>query len=103
MRHYRSYCVYALSANRLRRVIVQIDIKGASIQTPIKVEPIYMKLDKRMMENIVAMFLELKEHVEQNECRLYMLILKAMFGCIEASALWYDLIRKFLEDRKGMK
>ncbi len=78
-------------------MIVKIDIKGAFIQTPMQGELTYMKLDKRMMEYIVEMFLKLKEYVKENGC-LYILMMKAMYGGFPESALWYALIRKFLED-----
>jgi hypothetical protein len=35
--------------------------------------------------------------METDGC-LYMEMLKAMYGCVQASALWYALIKKFLED-----
>jgi hypothetical protein len=35
--------------------------------------------------------------VEDDGC-LYTKLLKAMYGCVQASALWYALIRKLLED-----
>jgi hypothetical protein len=44
----------------------------------------YMKVDKLIMAY---------------EGCLEMLILKAMYSCIQASALWYALIQSFLEDQ----
>lgn len=35
--------------------------------------------------------------MEANGC-LYTLLLKALYGCIQASALWYALIRSVLEE-----
>jgi hypothetical protein len=51
-----------------------------------------------MVEYIVEMLPKQKESVEENEC-LYTLLKKAMYGCIQASAIWYALIRKFQEDQ----
>jgi len=41
------------------------------------------------------MFPELGNMLEEDGC-LYTLLLKAMYGCIQASALWYKLIKLFL-------
>jgi len=77
---------------------VKIDIKGAFVQTPMKGEPTYIKLDKSLTEHVINLFPDLRESVDADGS-LYMLMLKAMYGCIQASALWYALIRKFLEDQ----
>jgi hypothetical protein len=57
-------------------------------------EPTYMKLDKTLTDHVINLFPDLKNEVEGDGC-LYMLMLKAMYGCVKASALWYALIKKF--------
>jgi hypothetical protein len=76
----------------------KIDIKGAFVQTPMKGEPTYMKLDKSLTEHVINLFPDLRGLVEADGS-LYMLMLKSMYSCIQASALWYALIKKFLEDQ----
>jgi hypothetical protein len=39
------------------------------------------------------MFLELDKYVWAYGC-LYMALLKAMYGCVQVSVLWYALIRR---------
>jgi hypothetical protein len=78
-------------------IVVKIDIKGAFVQTPMTGETIYMRLDPKMTKYAVGLYPELVEMVEKDGC-LYMEMLKAMYGCIQASALLYALIKKFLED-----
>ncbi len=79
------------------RIFVKIDIKGAFIQTPMTGEPIYMRIDPKMTKYIIELYPHLKEMVEADGY-LYTEMLKAMYGSIQASAPWYALIRKFLED-----
>jgi hypothetical protein len=79
------------------RVTVKIDIKGAFLQTPMEGEPTYMKLDRRMTKYVIEMFPELKKYVEEDDC-LYTLMLKAIYGCVQASALWCALICRTLEE-----
>ena len=46
---------------------------------------------------MIGLFPQLAGMVEDDGC-LYTQMLKAMYGCIQAIALWYALIRKLLED-----
>jgi len=85
------FTVLGLVACHKWQVTVKIDIKGAFLQTPMEGEPTYMKLDKKMMKYVIEMFPELEGYVEEDDC-LYTLMLKAIYGCVQASALWYVLI-----------
>jgi hypothetical protein len=78
-------------------VTVKTDIKGAFLQTPMEGEPAYMKLDKKITKYVTEMFPDLQKYVEEDDC-LYTLMLKAIYGCVQASALWYALIRRTLEE-----
>ena len=79
-------------------VVIKIDIKGAFLQTPMMGEPIYMRLDPKLSKFAIQLFPEMESMVENDGC-IYTQLLKAMYGCVQASALWYALIRKFLEDQ----
>ena len=70
---------------------VKIDIKVAFLQTPMEGEPTYMKLDRKMTKYAIEMFADLAKYMEDDDC-LYTLMLKAIYGCVQASALWYALI-----------
>jgi hypothetical protein len=59
-------------------------------------EPVFMRVDKKISKHVVEEFPELKMHVEEDGC-IYMILQKAMYGCVQASALWYKLLRKVLE------
>jgi hypothetical protein len=50
-----------------------------------------------MTRYMTQMFPELEKYVEEDDC-LYTLMLKAIYGCVQASALWYALICRTLEE-----
>jgi hypothetical protein len=60
-----------------------------------KGEPVYMKIDPKISRYVINMFPQLGDMLEDDGC-LYTLLLKAMYGCIQASALRYALIKSFL-------
>ena len=77
--------------------LFDISFVCAFVQTPMKGEPVYMKVDLKISRYVIEMFLKLKEMLEMDGC-LYTLLLKAMYRCVQASALWYALIRSILEE-----
>jgi hypothetical protein len=71
--------------------IIKIDVKGVFIQTPMKGQPTYMKLDPKVTKYAVELYPEYASYVESDGC-LYTVMLKAMYGCVQASVLWYENI-----------
>ncbi len=67
------------------------------MQTPMSGKPTYVKLDPKIMKYAVDLYPELEKMVERYGC-LYIVLLKTLYGCVQANALWYALIRKVLED-----
>jgi hypothetical protein len=59
-------------------------------------EPTFMKLDPKVSKYAVELFPNLKKMLEADGC-LYTVLLKAMNGCVQASALWYAMIKAELE------
>jgi hypothetical protein len=90
------FTVVGLAATKAWRIVVKIDVKGAFVQTPKKGEPTYMKFDPKVSKYAVEIFPKLKGMLEDDGC-IYTLLLKAMYGCVQASALWYALIKAELE------
>jgi len=90
------FTVLRLMAAMSWLIVVKIDIKGAFLQTPMTGEPIYMRLDPKLTKFAISLFPELKKMVDADGC-LYTCMLKAIYGCVHASALWYLEIKKFLE------
>ena len=58
----------------------------------------YIRVSKDIVYYILLLYSELLEHVQDNGSIL-MLLLKAMYGCIQASKLWYNLLTKILRSR----
>jgi hypothetical protein len=78
------------------RVVAKIDIKGAFVQTPMSGPPIYMKIAPKIVKYAKELYPELDEFLWRDQC-IYTVMLKAMYGCVQASALWYALIRSEIE------
>ncbi len=91
------FTVLGMASSKPWWIVVKIDIRSAFVQTPMSGEPVYMKLDPKITKYAVELCPELQEYVEADGC-LYTLLLKALYGCIQASALWYALIRSVLEE-----
>jgi hypothetical protein len=50
-----------------------------------------VRLDPKVVRYAKEMYPELDEFQWKDDC-LYTIMLKAMYGCVQASALWYALI-----------
>jgi hypothetical protein len=90
------FTVLGLAATKAWRIVVKIDVKGAFVQPPMSGEPTFMRLDPKVSKYAMELFPNLKSMVEEDGC-LYTVLLKAMYGCVQASALWYSMIRAELE------
>jgi hypothetical protein len=77
-------------------IVAKIDVKGAFVQTPMEGEPVYMKVDPKITRYVIKLFPDLMEFVEEDGC-LYTVMLKAMYGCIQASSLWYRFLKGILD------
>jgi hypothetical protein len=86
-----------VAATKPWRIVVKIDVKGAFVQTPMSGAPTYVKLDPKVTKYAVSLYPAFEKLVEGDGC-LCTRLLKALYGCVQASALWYALIRHFLED-----
>jgi hypothetical protein len=91
------FTILGMASSKPWRIVIKIDIRSVFVQTPMSGEPVYMKLDPKITKCTVEPCPELKKYVEADGC-LYTLLLKALYGCIQASALWYALIRSVLEE-----
>ena len=78
------FTVLGLASSKSWQIVIKLDIKGAFVQTPMKGEPVYMKIDPKISRYVVNMFPELGDMLEEDGC-MYTLLLKAMYGCIQAS------------------
>ncbi len=74
-----------------------MDVKGAFVETPMEGEDVFMRIDRKITMYVVDMYPKLEEFVEEDGC-IYTVMLKAMYGCIQASSLWYKFLKKSLEE-----
>jgi hypothetical protein len=61
-------------------------------------DPIYMKIGRDLASKVVKLYPEYKEFIDEKG-NLFVEMLKAMYGCVQASLLWHRLLVKVL---KGM-
>ena len=76
--------------------VAKIDVKGAFIQTPMEGPPVYMRCNPDLTRLIIEIYLELKKYVNERGY-LYCKLLEALYGCIQASKLWFNKLVKFLK------
>jgi hypothetical protein len=91
------FTVLGLACEKRWQIVAKIDFKGAFVQTPMKGPPIYMKLDPKMTQIAKEMYQEFNEFIWKDAC-IYTMLLKVMYGCVQASALWYALIWSVIEE-----
>jgi len=73
----------------------KIDVKGAFLQTEMSGTPVYIKCTQ-LGDLILDLYPEYKKSLGKDRV-LYCKLLKALYGCVQASKLWYEKVRKFLE------
>jgi hypothetical protein len=92
------FTVLGLMASKKWLTVAKVDVKGVFVQTPMDGESVNMKIDPKITAYVISLYPKLREFVEVDGC-LYTVMLKAMYGCIQASSLWYQMLRKLLEQR----
>jgi hypothetical protein len=90
------FAVLGVMASKKWLTVAKVDVKGAFVQTPMEGESVYMRLDQKISAYVVELYPTLKKFVEEDGC-LYTVLLKAMYGCIQASSLWYKFLKGILE------
>jgi hypothetical protein len=91
------FAVLGLMASKKWLTVAKVDVNGAFLQMPMEGESVYMRVDRKITAYVINLYPALKEFVEADGC-LYTVMLKAMYGCIQASPLWYQLLKKLLEE-----
>jgi len=76
--------------------LAKIDVKGAFIQTEMKGRPVYIHCNKKLTQLITEVIPGIRRYVCQDET-LYCRLLKALYGCVQVSKLWYEKLIGFLE------
>jgi len=87
-------CLALTAANGMTK-IGKIDVKGAFIQTEMVGPPVYINCDPGLTRLIVEVLPAIKKYVTPDG-KLYCRLLKALYGCVQASKLWYNKLTTFL-------
>ena len=87
-------CLAVAAHNKVEK-LGKIDVKGAFIQTEMEGPPLYIQCDKNLTRLIVDVLPGIKKYVTARGT-LYCQLLKALYGCVQASKLWYKKLTKFL-------
>ncbi len=90
------YTMLALYVRKTEYQIGRVDIKGAIMQMPMNGPPVFMKLSKTVTKYAIDFFLEYKDCLLEDGI-MYTRMLKAMYGCVQASWLWFELLTKILQ------
>jgi hypothetical protein len=72
-------------------------MKGAFIQNPMEGDPIYLRIGRDIVMQFIEEFPTYQKFVSQ-EGIMYVKMLKAMYGCVQASLLWYKLLVQVLSE-----
>jgi hypothetical protein len=84
----------AIAAYNNNLKLAKINVKGAFIQTEMKGRPVYIRCNKKLMQLITEVIPGIRRHVCQDGT-LYCRLLKALYGCVQASKLWYEKLIGF--------
>jgi hypothetical protein len=76
--------------------VAKVDVKGAFIQTEMSGTPVYVKCVGKLRDKVLRVFPHIKKYIG-GDCVLYGVLRKALYGCVQASRLWYLKLSKFLK------
>jgi hypothetical protein len=85
----------ALAACNPTYTLAKIDVKGTFIQTEMKGTPVYIRCTGGLKAQILQMYPEYSKYVGSDGV-LYCKLKKALYGCVQASKLWYEKLKVFL-------
>ena len=91
------FACLTVAAHRGIKEVAKIDVKGAFIQTPMEGSPVYMRCSKELTQLIVEVYPHLKKFMS-DKGYLFCKLLKALYGCVQASKLWFNKLVKFLQE-----
>jgi hypothetical protein len=91
------FAVAAIAASEGRKVMV-LDIGGAYLNAPMNTGIIvHMRLDPVMTKILNELSSDYSHYTDENRCVVVALD-KALYGCVESAALWYNHISRTLTD-----
>jgi hypothetical protein len=97
-----SVFILAGLAAKEKRSVTTIDIGGAYLNAHIKSHKIIMVLDK-VMSSILSELDHSYQDYLREDGTMFVRLDRALYGCVESAKLWYEHLRKTLEDDGGYK
>jgi hypothetical protein len=88
-------CLTAAACNP-QYEIAKLDVKGAFIQTEMSGTSVYVKCTGKLSDKILKIFPSMETYLGSDRI-LYGLLRKALYGCVQASRLWYLKLSQFLK------
>jgi len=88
------FIISAIAA-RDHRYVKTIDIGGAYLHADMSASNVYMELDGMMSAFLVQIDPTYNQFL-RSDGKMVVKLMKAMYGCLESSKLWYDLLRSTL-------
>ena len=76
-------------------IVGKLDVKGAFIQTKMSGIPVYVQCRGKLKDMVLKVLPDLGQYVGSDGV-LYCRLKKALYGCVQASKLWYEKLRAFL-------
>jgi hypothetical protein len=89
------YLLSALAAKQHRKIRT-IDITGAYLNADMSHSNVFMRLDPNISKILISIYPTYSDYVQPNGT-IIVKLLRALYGSIEASKLWYDLLISVLE------
>jgi Reverse transcriptase (RNA-dependent DNA polymerase) len=90
------FTIAAIAVHEGRHVAV-VDIRGAFLNAKMqKSVPVYMRLDKIMSEYLVRINPKYNVFRQRNRT-ITVLLIKALYGCVESASLWYQNLGQSLK------
>jgi hypothetical protein len=90
------FAVAAIAAAENRAVMV-VDIGGAFLNADMVGIPVHMRLDATMTAMLIQLDPAYARYTDSKGC-VVVVLNKALYGCVQSAALWYENIRKSLEE-----
>ena len=89
------YTIAAICAHEHRHAAV-VDIRGAFLNAHMTTGvPVHMRLDKTMTDMIIELDSTYKRYTDDRG-RVVVLLKRALYGCVESAALWYENLKATL-------
>jgi hypothetical protein len=91
------YTLLAMYAGMYGYCMAKVDIKGALVQTPMEApDGMYMRIQRKLVAYLLEIFPQIAKYV-QADGSIVTQLQKAMYGCVQASKLWYNQLWKVLK------